>query len=55
MYVPPTVINPALALITCVEIYYPFFLRWQVEKLALVWGKPRQPPLGQEEVNLFAT
>ncbi|GJS25221.1 hypothetical protein Tco_0453853 [Tanacetum coccineum] len=24
----------------------------QVDKLALVWGKPRQPPLGPEEVRL---
>ena len=26
---------------------------WQFNKMALVWGKPRQPPLGSEEVSLF--
>lgn len=28
-----------------------FLLYWQFDKLALVWGKPRQPPLGPEEVS----
>ena len=26
---------------------------WQLNKMTLVWGKPRQPPLGSEEVRLF--
>lgn len=34
--------------VTCAFVYVSF---WQFDKLTLVWGKPRQPPLGSEEVR----
>ena len=43
----------------CLRAFFSLFLEfllsiifiWQFDKLALVWGKPRQPPLGSEEVR----
>lgn len=34
--------------------YRSYLFSWQVNKLTLVWGKPRQPPLGPEEVEINA-
>ncbi|GKA31549.1 hypothetical protein Tco_0717854 [Tanacetum coccineum] len=42
-----------LAALTRINIVFlKLCIGFELDKLALVWGKPRQPPLGLEEVRL---
>ncbi|GJU71897.1 ribonuclease H-like domain-containing protein, partial [Tanacetum coccineum] len=43
--------NPKWPKIAEMVVYIEVTLLLQLDKLALVWGKPRQPPLGTEEVK----